>query len=78
LGVSVSRKVGPAVQRNRCKRLLREFFRRHRESIVPSLDIVVTAKRGLDIATLHLALVETELASIVKRACREPRQVSSR
>ncbi|MFQ5904399.1 MAG: ribonuclease P protein component, partial [Candidatus Binatia bacterium] len=33
LGVTVSSRVGRAVVRNRIKRLLREFFRRHRHEI---------------------------------------------
>lgn len=46
LGLTVSRKVGGAVHRNRVKRLVREFFRRNQASIGPGLDISVIAKRG--------------------------------
>lgn len=41
LGLSVSRKVGPAVFRNRLRRLYREAFRLTRHSMPTGLDLVV-------------------------------------
>jgi ribonuclease P protein component len=46
LGVSVSRKVGGAVVRNRWKRLMREAFRLSRAAIPVGLDLVVRPRRG--------------------------------
>lgn len=46
LGLSVSRKVGGAVCRNRWKRLIREAFRQSRATLPPGLDLVVRPKRG--------------------------------
>jgi ribonuclease P protein component len=45
LGVSVSRKVGSAVTRNRWKRLVREAFRLTRDKLPHGVDLVVVAKR---------------------------------
>jgi len=44
LGITVTRKFGNAVARNRAKRLLREVFRRSQELFPPGIDIVVIPK----------------------------------
>jgi ribonuclease P protein component len=46
LGLSVSRRVGNAVMRNRIKRAVREWFRGSRERVAKDVDIVVIAHRG--------------------------------
>jgi ribonuclease P protein component len=46
LGITVTKKVGTAVQRNRIKRVVREVFRRNRGLFPPSHDLVFIAKRG--------------------------------
>ncbi len=46
LGLSVSRKVGDAVTRNRIKRVLREEFANHAASVSSELDVVVIARPG--------------------------------
>ncbi len=46
LGITVSRKVGRAVVRNRIKRRLREIFRANKQAISPHCDLVVNAKRA--------------------------------
>lgn len=46
LGVTVTRKVGRAHQRNRIKRLAREVFRQERAHLPPGYDMVLVAKRN--------------------------------
>ncbi|MBI2191749.1 MAG: ribonuclease P protein component [Planctomycetes bacterium] len=48
LGLQVSRKVGPAVRRNRIKRLLREAFRLNTSSLPIGYDLVVVPAPGYE------------------------------
>ena len=45
LGVTVTRKYGRAVKRNRMKRLIREYFRLNRHLILGEWDINIIAKQ---------------------------------
>jgi ribonuclease P protein component len=64
-GVTVSRKVGDAVTRNRVKRWIRESCRRWAPSLPPNLDIVVVARPQA--ARAGFAPISAELASLTKR-----------
>jgi len=45
LGITVTRKVGKAAQRNRIKRLIREYFRLNRQHFNQNWDINIIAKK---------------------------------
>jgi ribonuclease P protein component len=70
LGVVASRKVGTAVVRNRCKRLVREAFRKTKDLWKPGIDLVVIVRRSL--VPMKLDQVEAEWRSarsaLVRRA----------
>ena len=72
LGVTAGRKVGPAVQRNRVKRLVREVFRRNHGLFPQQCDVVLVARPGAD--RLDYASVLGELARAqpaIERAVRQ-------
>lgn len=47
IGITVSKKVGNAVERNRIKRIIREYFRHNKETMSEPKDINIIAKKGL-------------------------------
>jgi ribonuclease P protein component len=76
LGITVTKKVGTAVQRNRVRRLVREVFRHHRGSFPEGCELVVIAKRGapeLGYADVRSEILHVEHAmrSALVRARRE-------
>ena len=66
LGLTVTRKFGCAVLRNRSKRVLREIFRKNREAFGESLDFVVNVRAPA--AAREYASLERELLRVVARA----------
>lgn len=47
IGITVTRKTGKAVKRNRARRLVREAFRRNKWRLSAGVDIVINAKSDL-------------------------------
>jgi len=66
LGLTVSKKVGKSVKRNRVKRLIRESFRLSQKQIMPGYDIVVVAKPSA--YGLKCQQAQLELLSLLHRA----------
>ena len=64
LGLSVSRKVGNAVVRNRWKRKIRDCFRRQKSDLPVGLDIVVRPRRG---AKCDHAAIQKSISNLVAK-----------
>lgn len=68
IGITIPKKTGPAVVRNRWKRWIREAFRTHRDQIPAGLDIIVRPKRD---AVGSFQAIAKSLPSAVRRASRK-------
>jgi ribonuclease P protein component len=65
VGLTVTRKTGCAVVRNRAKRVLREVFRLNRHHLGMPMDLVINGRRNLLQQTMHR--VEREFLDCVGR-----------
>lgn len=72
LGITVSKKLGNAVTRNRVRRRLREVYRLHEEAFLPGRDIVVVAR--VRAAHVSYQILERDFLRLAKRLnlLREP------
>jgi ribonuclease P protein component len=62
LGITASRKLGGAVERNRVKRQVRDWFRRSKRCLAPGTEVVVIARKGAQ--SLHQREVDAELGNL--------------
>lgn len=69
LGITVTRKVGGAVRRNRIKRRLRDVFRRNRVHLAAHIDLVVNAHAAIDVGDADA--IETEFLRTFRRLARQ-------
>jgi ribonuclease P protein component len=74
LGVSVTRKQGPATVRNAAKRRLREIFRM--ASLPPGVDLVIVPKR--EFFDADFSAIRADVLAAVERATRSPRPATDR
>jgi ribonuclease P protein component len=71
LGVTVSRRVGNAVVRNRIKRAVREWFRWNRGRLEERADLVVIARQGAEeLSTREITGILDEMMFSPERARR--------
>lgn len=78
LGITASRKVGPAVERHRIKRRIKEIYRRWKDrGNLPALDLVVHLKpeaRGSDFEALRRELMRLFAGVLPSQAPNQPRR----
>ena len=72
VGITVSKKLGHAVVRNRTRRRIREIYRLHEEAFLPGWDIVVVARtRAVDAQFSKLTAAFLSLAKKSGLLCQE-------
>ena len=67
MGAAVSKKCGSAPQRNRIKRVLREFIRLHQEQLPPFIRLVFVPKKHLQADSVSLSSVSNDLLPLLSR-----------
>ena len=68
IGITVSKRVGKAVERNRIKRIVRDYYRKNRDTISGNRDINIIARKYA--ASLPNGDVRDELGKLFKKIVR--------
>ncbi|MGB9812600.1 MAG: ribonuclease P protein component [Thermovenabulum sp.] len=63
-GISVSKKIGKSVVRNKIKRRIKEALRKNYSNIKPGYDIVISARKDISIADFHE--IEKNIVELLK------------
>jgi ribonuclease P protein component len=65
LGIQIRRKIGKAVERNRLKRMTREVFRKMKNEIRESLDLILVAEKPM--VELRIRELDDAIRSALQR-----------
>lgn len=68
LGITVSKKIGKAVVRNKVKRRFREIFRRNKPGGTPCMDVIINARKS--VTDVEFVILRDEFAATLERLCR--------
>src|SRR5690625_141569 len=67
VGLSVGKKIGNAVTRNRIKRYLRQSFHELEEKVLPTFDIIIIARQPTNKMNFHE--IQKSLIHLLSRKC---------
>jgi ribonuclease P protein component len=65
LGISISKKYGNSVKRNRLRRLIKENYRQYEEFVKNGLDIVITARNNKEAP--EFTAIKKEMKYLMKK-----------
>ncbi|HOJ93341.1 MAG TPA: ribonuclease P protein component [Dictyoglomaceae bacterium] len=68
IGISINKKVGTAVVRNRIKRLIREVYRLHRPYLRDDIEMLIIVKPGEEIKDIDFHKMKNMLIKIWEKA----------